>query len=422
MSRKLFLLFLSVVFLSITAWFVFYFYQRFHYIVTDNAFQMADIVNVSTEDVSGKIVSIYVDEFDRVKKGQVLFCIDNTTEKIKVDELKAILKSVINKKLQLEKELERLKVVVPSEISALKKKIEETSLEVEKLKLKLSLLRTNYESGVKIAKEKVQSAKDFLASARENFKFWKKRLQRYKNLYERRVISKEQLEEIENRFKSAKAGFSEALLRLSSAKENLKIALEKEKDVKALEISLRQAQKELESLKKKLRSLEAEKKRIQQTVLAIKELEAREESVKKQLETAKVLLAHTCVKSPIDGVVAKKWKEVGDFVSPGSPVFSIYDQNDVYVLAWIDEDDVADLSEGAKARIKLETCSMTVEGRVFQIGSSAGSVFSIIPRDTSQGEYTKVVQRIPVKVGFVSSVPKECLKVGTNAVVWIERK
>ena len=189
---------------------------------------MADIVNVSTEDVSGKIVSTYVDEFDNVKKGQVLFCIDNTTEKIKVDELKAILKSVINKKLQLEKELERLKVVVPSEISALKKKIEETSLEVEKLRLKLSLLRTNYESGVKIAREKVQSAKDFLASARENFKFWKKRLQRYKNLYERMVISKEQLEEIENRFKSAKAGFSEALLRLSSAKENLKIYTNRE--------------------------------------------------------------------------------------------------------------------------------------------------------------------------------------------------
>ncbi|MEO2082819.1 MAG: hypothetical protein ABGX12_02195, partial [Desulfurobacteriaceae bacterium] len=57
----------------VTLWVSYFFYQHYRFVITDNAFQMADIVDVSTQKVSGKIVKLFKDEYEEVKKGAPLF-------------------------------------------------------------------------------------------------------------------------------------------------------------------------------------------------------------------------------------------------------------------------------------------------------------------------------------------------------------
>jgi len=169
-----------------------------------------------------------------------------------------------------------------------------------------------------------------------------------------------------------------------------------------------------------LRISKADLGRIDELRKSIKELSAQIRATERTLEKTKILLSHTEVRAPVSGFVAKKWRETGDFVSPGLPVYSIYDPSTFYVLAWIDEDKISDVKIGSSAKVVLEACGVELEGKVSSVGVSAGSVFSLIPRDTSQGEYTRVTQRVPVKISL-SNVPLECIKPGTNVTVYIKR-
>jgi multidrug resistance efflux pump len=139
-------------------------------------------------------------------------------------------------------------------------------------------------------------------------------------------------------------------------------------------------------------------------------------------EKVKLLISHTLVRSPVSGFIAKKWKEVGDFVSPGLPVYSVYSPKSFYVLAWIDEDKVPYLKVGTVGRVELAACGgRSFKAKVLTIGRSAGSVFALIPKDTSEGEYTRVVQRVPVKIE-VDGVPLYCVKPGTNVTVYLKKE
>ena len=122
---------------------------------------------------------------------------------------------------------------------------------------------------------------------------------------------------------------------------------------------------------------------------------------KAQLNVIKTELSNTKIIAPMDGVVAKRWVLPGDVVTPGEPIFTIYNLKDVWVTADLEETKLASIHIGDKAEISVDTYpDQKFEGEIFQIGSSTASQFSLIPPSNAAGNFTKITQRVPVKISI----------------------
>ena len=120
-----------------------------------------------------------------------------------------------------------------------------------------------------------------------------------------------------------------------------------------------------------------------------------------QLGVIKAQLLNTVVKSPMDGVVAKRWVLTGDVVQPGQPIFTIYDMKNVWVTANLEETKLGHIHLGDPVDINVDTYpGLKFSGRVFEIGSYTASEFSLIPPDNASGNFTKVTQRVPIKISI----------------------
>ena len=124
-------------------------------------------------------------------------------------------------------------------------------------------------------------------------------------------------------------------------------------------------------------------------------------TAKAQLNVISTDLNNTKIFAPMDGVVAKRWVLSGDVISPGQPIFTIYNLKDVWVEADLEETKLASIHIGDKAEISVDTYpDREFEGEIFQIGSSTASQFSLIPPSNAAGNFTKITQRVPVKISI----------------------
>ncbi len=127
-----------------------------------------------------------------------------------------------------------------------------------------------------------------------------------------------------------------------------------------------------------------------------------------QLERAKVLqhqaelnLSYTNILAPIDGTVAARSLRVGQYVQAGTQLMALVPLKRVYVVANYKETQLTDVKPGQNVRIKIDTYpDHDIQGRVDSIAPASGMEFSLLPPDNATGNFTKIVQRIPVKVVF----------------------
>ncbi|HSX10893.1 MAG TPA: HlyD family secretion protein [Chlamydiales bacterium] len=111
------------------------------------------------------------------------------------------------------------------------------------------------------------------------------------------------------------------------------------------------------------------------------------------------LLRHTHVYAPRDGSIAKRWVVAGDVVQIGQPLFGLTDVKNIWVTANLEETKVEHLKPGDPVDIHIDAYpDRRFTGSVYVVRASAASQFSLIPPDTATGNFTKVVQRVPVKI------------------------
>lgn len=126
------------------------------------------------------------------------------------------------------------------------------------------------------------------------------------------------------------------------------------------------------------------------------------------------------LRAPINGVVIKKQGTVGEFISPGQTIAMIIDPNKLYITANIEETKLGTIKQGQKVDITIDQFSKkSFVGRVKYVGQASNSTFALLPSSTS-GNFTKVIQKVPVKIEFDKS--DNTLLPGTNAVVKIHIK
>jgi membrane fusion protein (multidrug efflux system) len=117
------------------------------------------------------------------------------------------------------------------------------------------------------------------------------------------------------------------------------------------------------------------------------------------LEAARLPLDYAVVRAPAAGTIARKNLEVGQFVNPGQPLMSIVDGRNPWIIANFKETQTARLAVGQAARITLDAYpGASFSGRIESIQEATGARFSLFPPDNAAGNFTKVVQRVPVKI------------------------
>jgi multidrug resistance efflux pump len=131
-------------------------------------------------------------------------------------------------------------------------------------------------------------------------------------------------------------------------------------------------------------------------------------------------IEQSVIRAPIDGIIIKKQCTVGEIESAGQTLAMMIDPNKLYVSANIEETKVGRVQPNQVVDITIDQFKgKKLTGKVKFVGEAANSTFSLLPTSTS-GTFTKVVQRVPVKIEFNQHAVK--FLPGTNAVVKIHIK
>jgi membrane fusion protein (multidrug efflux system) len=117
------------------------------------------------------------------------------------------------------------------------------------------------------------------------------------------------------------------------------------------------------------------------------------------IDYAKLQLTYTIVKAPSSGIVSKKNVQVGQLVQAGQTLFSIVNDNSIYVTANFKETQLDEMKNGQKVDIEVDAYpDLKLEGSVYNFSPATGAKFSLLPPDNATGNFVKVVQRVPVKI------------------------
>jgi len=140
-------------------------------------------------------------------------------------------------------------------------------------------------------------------------------------------------------------------------------------------------------------------------------------------DQAALNLSYTRVIAPSSGVVSKKTVEVGQLVQPGQPLMSVVPLEDVWLTANLKETEVADVKPGEPVEFTVDAYpGAHFRGHVESLSPATGARFSLLPPDNATGNFTKVVQRVPVRVRPDKVDPAHPLRPGMSVVVTIQTK
>lgn len=117
------------------------------------------------------------------------------------------------------------------------------------------------------------------------------------------------------------------------------------------------------------------------------------------LEQAKLNLSYTEIRAPVDGKVGRRSARVGAYVTPGASVLAIVPLSDAYVVANFQENQITHMRPGESVRIKVDSFpGVVIHGHIDSLAPATGVSFAPIAPDNATGNFTKVVQRVPVKI------------------------
>jgi membrane fusion protein, multidrug efflux system len=146
--------------------------------------------------------------------------------------------------------------------------------------------------------------------------------------------------------------------------------------------------------------------------------------LKTALAKAERDLSFTVIRAPLDGVIGNRAVQTGDYVQIGQRLASLVPLDEVYVNANFKETQLARLRPGQTASIAVDALpEHAIAGTVESFSPASGAVFSLLPPDNATGNFTKIVQRLPVRIHVPAAVAREgLLRPGMSVVVSVNTK
>ena len=182
--------------------------------------------------------------------------------------------------------------------------------------------------------------------------------------------------------------------------------------------TLRQSKAALDGAKASLEGAQA-----QLRVLRTQEVSARASvsASEAQLDQARLNLSYTRILAPVDGMVAQRGVQVGNYIGAGTGLMAVVPLSEVYVEANFREVELRHVQAGQNARIHVDAYDIDLEGTVDGVPAATGATFATIQPDNATGNFTKIVQRLPVRIVIKPNQPlARLLRVGLSVETTIE--
>ncbi len=358
---------------------------------TDDAFVESHIVNIAPQMVSGHIIRYLVEENDTVKQGNPLAEIDATSYQDQVNVARAQLETA-------QAQLYRLNEEVPVQIEIARRTLVAAQADHAKAQEAQRLTKDEVD-------RTIDEANAALAAAKADQTLAQVEYDRYTNLFKDDAATKQKAQQMARARDAA-----DAQVNLARAKLALAQAERRKNDVAERDVDAALAAKE-----------KAEKNvSLAQTGNAqIREAEQQRDVRKATLQQAENERKYTTIVAPFPGVVVKRYRNLGDFASPGVAVLSMYNPDLLYVTANLEEDRLPGVAPGNPVRIDVDAVTGPFQGRVVWINKSTGAEFALMPRNVVSGEFTRVVQRVPVRIWIDKDDRWPQLRAGLSARVSI---
>ncbi|WP_171014058.1 HlyD family secretion protein [Chitinivorax sp. B] len=231
----------------------------------------------------------------------------------------------------------------------------------------------------------------------------------------------------------AQANASAATANINQSDANLQKVRNDLERIKSLAAQNMASQQQLDAAETGVRTAEAQLKTARDSAsaageqvtvysAALRTAKSKVDAARAVRDLAAIQLADTELKAPTAGMVSKKNVEIGQLVQPGQTLMSLVATGDVWVVANVKETDVGKVKPGASAAIEIDAYpGIKIHGKVESISAATGAKFTLLPPDNATGNFTKVVQRVPVKIRLDQSNDKtHPLRPGMSVVATIE--
>ncbi len=194
------------------------------------------------------------------------------------------------------------------------------------------------------------------------------------------------------------ARVAQAMARLSLAQDNVTLA----------DVNVREAEDDFNRAQMQYQGQAIPKEDLDHAQSALAAARAQQGIAMAQVQTARAdldvvqtQLEDTKVYSTFAGVVAKRWVLPGEVVQPGQPILTLFNLADVWVTALFEETKIREIPMGSRAEVSVDAFpNRPLHGTVILIGAAAASQFSLIPPQNASGNFTKVTQRVPVRIAL----------------------
>jgi len=429
---------------------------------TDNATVAGHIHQVSSR-INGTVTEVLVQDNQQVKPGQLLIKLDPRDYQVKVQQAQAALENARRqaeaaeanislasqtsqgKTAQAQGDIGSANAAISTAQAAIREAqqgvpaavaaVAEAEAGVPAAQAKVAQAEAGIpqaEAKVREAEAGIAAAQAQLVQAQANLVKTQADYKRYESLQSEGAIARQQLDSAKAAYEvaqgqttAAQQGIAQARARLAQAKEGVTAAqaavAQAQEGVKQAEAQVARAQVGVASAQAKVAlaqegistaeaKLAASKGGLQQaqatgeqTKVNRSQYDAAKAAIGQSeaaVKDAQLQLSYTNITAPAAGQIGRKSVEVGQRVQPGTPLMAIV-SNDLWVIANFKETQLANMKPGQKVEIKLDAFGgRKFEGHLDSFSPASGAQFSLLPPDNATGNFTKVVQRIPVKVVF----------------------
>jgi membrane fusion protein (multidrug efflux system) len=336
---------------------------------TDDAYVRADLTPLSTK-VAGLVAAVAVSDYQPVRAGDLLVQLRDDDFRAQVQQAEAAVRSsedaIVNNERQ--KELQDARIAQAGE-----------GIRASEADIAAAL------AGTEAAQSSIANAQSAIDGAKADVERTGLERRRQEALVATESATRQKLEQAvadEKRFRA----------QLASRQDDLKSATaqlaSRQADLARARAHVGSAKAELEAQKRQRAVLDS------QTLLLRSDSDAK----KAALTLAKINLGYTRIAAPASGFVSERRVRPGQLVSPGTQVLSLV-QSDVWVQANYKETQVRQIHAGDPAEIRVDAFpGVTLKGKVDQVAPASGSQFALLPPDNATGNFTKIAQRVPVKI------------------------
>jgi membrane fusion protein, multidrug efflux system len=357
-----------------------------NHVSTDDA-QVDGYMTTISPKVKGQITGVYVEDNQFVHRGDVLVRLDDRDLRAAVQQASAAYQQAIASH--------------SAAVISVPQQAQMTSAQIQQANAGIG----QGQSGVQTAQAALSAAQSQLNAAQANLIKAQRDQERSQMLVANGAISRSQADATWAAYQAALATRNSAADAVRQAQAGIDRALAQ---LQANSAELAQAQTGVDTTKIK----QAQAQTTQAGVAA----------ARANLEAAQLQLSYATIRAPIDGVISKRTANVGDYISSGQPLMALVDSKNVWITANLKETQMTKVHVGQPVSIKVDAYPHDkFRGTVESISPATGSTFALIPPDNATGNYTKVVQRVPVRIAIdQSSDPAGVLRQGLSAVITID--